>query len=176
MNRYSRWVLLGVVTAGIGLWPVAGALAAEDRDACAMLQQADVEAAFAPRKFGAGKPGFAVKSTKTRAAVSSCTYTSRGTTIKDMVTVSLGLRRAPSDATAITPEAAKAGSIQLKATPVDVAGLGNGAYWVNLGSSVQLNVFRGKREWLLFSSGGRTLDNNAVLAGLTKIAKATVAR
>jgi hypothetical protein len=180
MCRYSRWVLLGVVAAGVGLWPVAGALAAEDREACAMLQKADVEAAFAPRKFDSGKPGFAMAATKTRAAVSSCTYTSRGAKTKDMVTVSLGVRRAPSDATGTTPEAAKAGAVQLKATPVDVDGLGNGAYWVNLGSSafpvIQLNVFRGKREWLVFGSGARTLDKNAVLAGLTKVAKATLDR
>ena len=72
------------------------------------------------------------------------------------------------------------GAVKLKASPVDVAGLGHGAYWVNLGSSafpvIELNVFRGKREWLVFSSGARTLDKNVVLAGLTKIAKATVAR
>lgn len=180
MNQYSRWFLLGVVTAGVGLWPVAGVLAAEDRDACAMLQKADVEAAFSPRKFDPGKPGFAVKSSKTRAAVSSCTYTSRGATIKDMVTVSLVVRRAPSDESAITPEAAKAGAVKLKASPAEVPGLGNGAYWVNLGSStfpvIELNVFKGKREWLVFSSGARTLDNSAVLSGLTKIAKATAAR
>jgi len=180
MSRYSRWVLLGVVTAGVGLWPVAGALAAEGRDACAMLQKADVEAAFAPRKFDSGKPGYAVKGSSTRAAVSSCTYTSRGATVKDMVTVTLVVRRAPSDASGTTPGAARAGAVKLKVTPVDVAGLGNGAYWVNLGSSafpvIELNVFRGKREWLVFSSGARTLDKNVVLAGLTKIAKATVAR
>jgi len=180
MNLYSRWLLLGVVTAGAGLWPVAGAWAAKDRDACAMLQKADVEAAFFPRKFDSGKPGYAVKSSETRAAVSSCTYTSRGATLKDMVTVTLGLRHAPSDATATTPEAAKAGAVKLKATPVDVEGLGSGAYWVNLGSSafpmIQLNVFRGKREWLIFSSGARTLDKNAVLAGLTQIAKAAAVR
>ena len=33
MSRYSRWVLLGAVTAGVGLWPVAGVLAAEGGDA-----------------------------------------------------------------------------------------------------------------------------------------------
>jgi hypothetical protein len=165
-----------MVTAGIGLWPITGALAAEDRDACAMLQKADVEVAFAPRKFDSGKPGFAMKASKTRAAVSSCTYTSKGATVKDMVTVGLNLRRATRDATGITPEAAKAGAVQLKAIPVDVAGLGEGAYWVNLGSSVELNVFRGKREWLIFGSRAKRLDNDAVLAGLTKIAKATLAR
>jgi len=176
MNRYNRWVLLGVVTAGIGLWPVTGAWADEDKDACAMLRQADVEAAFAPRKFDSGKPGFAMKAGKTWAAVSSCTYTSKGATVKDRVTVDLNLRRAPNDATGTTPEAAKVGAVQLKATPVDVAGLGDGAYWVNIGGSVQLNVFRGKRVWLIFGGRAKQLDNEAVLEQLTKVAKATLAR
>jgi len=180
MNRYSQWILSGVVTAGVGLWPVAGALAAEVRDACAMLHKADVEAAFFPRKFDSGNPGYAVKSSETRAAVSSCTYTSRGATVKDMVTVTLGVRRAPNSALAITPEAVRASAVQRKARPVDVAGLGKGAYWIAIGSIAypvfELNVFRGKRVWLVFSSGARTLDKSVVLAGLTKIAKATTAR
>lgn len=180
MGRYSQWILLGVVTAGVGLWPVACTWAAVDRDACAVLQKADVEAAFAPRKFDSGYPGYAVKGSKTRAAVSSCTYTSRGATLKDMVTVTLVLRRAPSAAAAMTPEAAKAGAVQLKEKPVDMPGLGTGAYWVTIGSIAfpvfELNVFRGKREWLVFSSGARTMDKSAVLAGLTKIAQATIAR
>jgi hypothetical protein len=180
MNRFSLLVLLGVLTAGVGLWPVTGALAATDRDACAMLQKADVETAFFPRKFDSGKPGYAVKSSETRAAVSSCTYTSRGATIQDMVTVTLAVRRAPNSALAITPEAVRASAVQRKTRPVDVAGLGKGAYWVNIGSIAypvfELNVFRGKREWLVFSSGARTLDKSAVLDGLKKIAKVTVAR
>lgn len=176
MNRISRWVLLGVVTASIGLGSVSGAWAADDRDACAMLQKADVEAAFAPRKFDSGKAGFAMKASKSRAAVSSCTYTSRGAKIKDMVTVNLSVRRAPSDETGMTPEAAKVGAAKLSGTPVDVAGLGNGAYMVDLGSGIQLNVFRGKREWLIFGSMAKTLDNNAILTALSKIAKATIAR
>lgn len=147
MSRYRRWVLLGVFTAGVGLWPAAAALAASGREACAMLRKADVEAAFSPRKFDSGRPGYTVKSPKTRVAVSSCTYTSRSVTAKDMVTVTLGVRRATSDATATTPEVAKAVAVQLKATPVDVAGLGKGAYWVTIGSSAfpvfELNVFRG---------------------------------
>jgi hypothetical protein len=40
----------------------------------------------------------------------------------------------------------------------------------------ELNVFRGKREWMVFSSGARTLDKSAILSGLTKIAHATIAR
>jgi hypothetical protein len=179
MNRYSRF-LSGVVTAGILLWPATGAWAAEGKDACAILRKTDVESAFSPRKFDSGKPGYAVKGSKTRAEVSSCTYTSRGATAKDMITVTLGVRRAPSNATATTPEASKAAALQLKAKPVDLAGLGKGAYWVSLGSSAypvfELHVFKSRREWMVFSSGARTLNKSAILAGLTKIAKATLAR
>jgi hypothetical protein len=176
MNRY----ILLVVAAGVLFWPVSGALAASDGDACAMLQKVDVEAAFAPRTFDSGKPGFAMKASKSNAAVSSCTYTSKDAMARDRVTVSLKVRRAPSDETGITPAAAKDGAAQLKARPVDVPAAGQGAYWVSLGSSalpsIQLNVFRGKRDWLIFSSSARTLDNDAVLAGLTKVAKATAVR
>jgi hypothetical protein len=176
MIRFNRYFLLGMIMAGIGLCPIASASAAEKGDACAMLHKEDVEAAFAPRKFDSGKPGFAVKSSPTRAAVTSCTYTSQGGTTKETVTITLGVRRAPSDATGTTPEAAKAGAIQLKATPIKLDGLGKGAYMMKLGNSIQLNVFRGKREWLIFGGNARALDNEAVLAGLMKIAQATLAR
>lgn len=176
MNEYSRWILWGGVTAALGLWPVAGTWAADDRDACAMLHKVDVEAAFAPRAFDAGTPGFALKGSKSMAAVSNCTYNSRGATTKDMLTVTLGVRRAQNDATGVTPETAKAGAVQLKATPMDVAGLGDSAYWIRLGGGVQLNVFKGKREWLTFGARSKALDDPAILAALTKVAKATTAR
>ena len=176
MNRYNQWVLLAMVTTGIGLWSIAGASAAEDRDACTMLHKEDVEAAFSPREFDSVQPGFSVKSSPKRAGVTSCTYTARGATTRDTVTVTLGVRSAPSDATGTPPAAAKAGAVQLKTRPVDVSGLGEGAYMVSLGSSIQLNVFRGKREWLIFACRARTLTDDAILLGLTKIAKATLAR
>lgn len=160
--------------------PAAAAYAADNRDACAILEKADVEAAFSPLKFDSGKPGIIVKSANTIADVSRCTYISSGTTAKDMVTVSLLARRAPTDETGTTPEAARAGAIKLKAKPVEVAGLGKGAYWVNLGSKslpmIQLNVFRGKREWLIFSSGAKSMDTKSLLDRLTKTAKAASAR
>jgi hypothetical protein len=176
MKRYSQWILSALVTAAIGLCQHNGAWAAEDKDACAMLQKANVEAAFSARTFDTGTPSFAVKGSKSMAAVSSCTYTSKGASRKDTVTVGLNVRLAPSDATATTPEAAKAGAIQLKGTPVDVAGLGQGAYWGSMVRGIQLNVFRGKREWLIFGSTAKTMDNDSVLAALTKIAQTTLAR
>ena len=176
MYRNNRRLMFALAAAGVVLWPVSGAWASDDVNACAMLQQGDVEAAFAPRKFDSGKLGVSLKATQTRAAVSSCTYTSKGATINDMVTVTLNVRHATSDAIGTTAEAAKAGAVHLNAAPVDVAGLGDGAYMINYGSNIQLNVFRGKREWLVFGSRAKKLDDKAILAGLTRIAKATLAR
>jgi hypothetical protein len=178
MSRLGQWVLLGAITTVAGLLPGSAALADDTRDACSMLQTKAVEAAFAPRKFEPGKPGMAIKGSKSWAGITSCSYTSRGATIKEMLSVTLNVRRAQNDATATTPAAAKAGVVKLKATPVDVAGLGDNAYWANLGSNafpvIQLNVFRGKYEWMIFGSSSRTMDKNAMLAGLTRIAKATM--
>jgi hypothetical protein len=143
------------------------------------MLKTDVEAAFAPRKFDAGSSEPATKGTAKLAAVSSCTYSTIGTSAKDMVSVTLLARRAPTDATGTTSAQARSGAAQLKSTPVDVSGLGEGAYWVNLGSvsrpSIQLNVFRGKRDWFIYGVGGK-MDEATVLASLTKIAKATSTR
>ena len=163
-----------------GLWPGSSALAAQDWDACAMLLKADVEAAFAPRVFSPGTPGHdKPKSSPKLADVSSCTYSSPGAFAKDRLSATLLARRSPDDASGVTPQAAREGAIKLKGIPVDVAGLGEGAYWLNLGSSafpvIQLNVFRGKREWFIFSISGRAIDSNAALAGLMKMAKAVAA-
>lgn len=157
------------------------AQAEEKWDACSMLKQADVEAAFAPRKFDSGTPGKTlVKSSPTLAAVSQCTYTSSGATARDRITVSLLARRAPSDASGVTPQAARAGAMQLKATPADIAGLGDGAYTVNMGSAafpvIQVNVFRGKRDWLVFGCVGMKLDQSVAIDGLKKIAAAALSR
>ena len=150
-------------------------------DACAFLLKADVDAAFAPRTFTLepkGRPDIA--STGQLAAVSTCTFASRGASVRDLLTVSLLARRAPSDASGVTVATAKSGAAQLKATPVDVTGLGDAAYWVNLGSanrpSIQLNVFKGPRVWLVFSASAGGLNVDATVEHLTKIAQAALAR
>jgi hypothetical protein len=80
----------------------------------------------------------------------------------------------------VTPAAAREGAVQLKTTPVAVEGLGEGAYWINMGGAsspfIQLNVFRGKREWLIFGASGRKLDVPATVASLTRLAKGSPAR
>jgi len=187
MSWTRRQAALAVIAVGAGLWPAAEAHGAPALapDACGLLRKADVEAAFAPRAFGDGKAGPVVvkvtpKNAHHLAAVTDCTVTSTEVSARERLTVGLNLRRAPTDATGVTPEQARAGAAALKAEPVAVAGLGAGAYWVNLGSSsrpaVQLNVFRGQREWLIFAASGAKLDPAALLAGLTQVARATVAR
>lgn len=97
-------------------------------------------------------------------------------TLARCCTRSTGGRRAPSDETGITPDAAKAGAIQLKASPIAVDGLAKAAYWVNMGGSIQLNVFQDKRVWLIFGSRAKMLDDTLVLEKLTQLTKATLAR
>jgi hypothetical protein len=178
MLKFSQWLQIGILSAG--MWATADVKADGDPDACKAMQKADVETAFAPRKFDAGSPGPVIKGSAKLASVSSCTYSAAGATVRDMVSVTLMVRRAPTDATGTTPAQARQGAAQLKTTPFDVSDLGDGAYWVNIGSaatpSIQLNVFRGKREWLIFSSFGGKMDSNAALANLTKVAKMTLAR
>jgi hypothetical protein len=175
--RFPMAVVLLAVSASM----VRGEGVSGPLDACALMSKADVEAAFAPRLFGAGEPGrgnFA--GTAKLASVSSCSFTSRGASLREMLTVSILARRAPSDQAGTTAAMAKAGAVQLHATPVDVSGLGDAAYWVNLGSArrpiIQLNVLKGKRLWLIFSASAATLGTDAALASLTKVAKATLAR
>ena len=150
-------------------------------DACALMLKSDVDAAFAPRVFREGEKGrgdFA--GTAKLATVASCTFTSRGASLRDLLTVGVLARRAPSDKGGVTVAAAKDGAVKLNMTPVDVPGLGNAAYWVNMGSSVrpivQLNVLKGKRLWLVFSASASKLDTDAALSSLTKVATATLKR
>lgn len=156
-------------------------------DACALVLKADVDAAFVPRVFGNGEKqrGYPAGTAKL-ATVSGCTFTSRGASVREMMVVSILARRAPNDKTGITVAKAKEGAVKLNAelklnaAPVDVPGLGDAAYWIDLGSSarptIALNVFKGQRLWLVYSSMAPKGGADAALAGLTKLAKATLGR
>ena len=154
---------------------------AQGAGACAVLLKADVEAAFTPRVFKDGEKGpgdFA--GTAKYASVSNCTYSSKGASFRDLLTVGIVVRRAPTDQSGVTLAVAKDGAVKLKMTPVDVPGLGDAAYWVNMGSAkrpnLQLNVLKGKRLWLIFGATAAGLDIDKALAGLTKVAQATLPR
>lgn len=177
MPKCRSWFSTGMLAAALICAADIGA--AEGPDACKLMQKADVEAAFAPRKFDGGTLSQPVKGSAKLPTVSDCIYTSQGASIREILSVSVSVRRAPTDATGMTPAQARLGAAAFKATVTDVSGLGDGAYWVNLGTakspSLQLNVFRGKREWRLFAAAGR-MDVDTGLANLTKIAKATMER
>jgi len=150
-------------------------------DACAVVMKADVDAAFAPRHFEDGEKGRGNSAGTDRlAAVSTCTFTSRGAKASERMTVSIVSRRAPSDDAGITIAVAKEGAVKLNTTPVDVPGLGDSAYWVNLGSSkhpvIELNVFKGRRLWLIYSAAGSQLESEDVVAELTTLAQTTLGR
>ena len=151
-------------------------------DACALVQKAEVDAAFAPRVFGNGEKGASdMAGTDRLAAVSTCTFTSTGPSARELMTVSIFVRRAPSDAMGVSLATAKEGAVKLNAPPpVDVSGLGDSAYWINLGSSslpnIQLNVFKGQRVWFIFSATTRRLETDTALSGLTKVAEASLGR
>ena len=159
----------------------AAAPAAASLGACALLLKADIDAAFAPRVFTVepqNRPD--TKGTTSMASVSRCTYASRGASVREMMTVGLVARQAQNDASGVTVAVAKEGAAKLNATPVDVPGLGDAAYWINLGSAqrpvIELNVFIGPRLWLVFSGSAPTLDTDTALAHLRQVAEAALAR
>lgn len=149
--------------------------------ACVLVTKADVDAAFAPRVFTVEPETTPdIAGTDRIAAVSACTYASRGASIREMITVGALVRRAPADAAAVTVATAKAGAVKLNATPVDVPALGDAAYWINLGSAtrpiVELNVFVGPRLWLVFSASAPTLSVEVAVAELRKVAETALGR
>ena len=143
--------------------------------ACSLITSADVNAAFAPRIFEVDNSGPAQRRSTKYAEVSNCTFVSKGATIRDLATVTVSVRLAASDEYGVGIDKMKAGVVALKGTPVDVAGVGDGAFWVNLGSSArpirQLTVAKGKRIWLTFGEGSPALSDAEAVERLTRLAK-----
>lgn len=158
----------------------AAAALAQPLDPCALMRKSDLEAVF-PRSFEAGIPGPPQAGTAKKAAVASCTYTSPAPQPRDMLSVSFVVRRSPEGMKGISLETAKAGAVQVKATPVDVPGLGDGAYWINLNTesapNYQLNVMAGGgRYWLIFSTFGLRMEPAKAIPMLSTLARNTLPR
>lgn len=174
-------VLKAFATMAAGaLTALAGVAQAQPMDPCAMIRKADLETVFS-RSFEAGIAGPPQAGTAKRAAVASCTYTSPAPQPRDMLSVSFVVRRSPEGMKGISLETAKAGAVQVKATPVDVPGLGDGAYWINLNTEAspnyQLNVMAGGgRYWLIFSSFGLRLEPAKAIPMLSTLARVTLPR
>jgi hypothetical protein len=173
-----RWYRsFGVALCAFWAWQPAGSTTL---DSCALLQKSDVQAAFSPRTFESGTPGPVQPGTAKLAAVASCTYTSPAPSPRDIVSVTLLTRRSPDGVKGVSMEAMKAGVVQLKGTPVDVPGLGDGAFWANLGTdshpSYLLNVMVGTRYWLTFSTAGVKTEPQRAIQTLTGLAKRVLPR
>ena len=177
MGRWPK--VLAAAAAGM-LMTLSASARAEKLDPCAMMTKAELEAAFS-RTFDAGTAGPPQAGTAKRAAVASCTYTSAAPQPRDMLSVTLVVRRSPEGMKGISLETAKAGAVQVKAKPVDVPGLGDGAYWINLGTDVapnyQLNVMAGGgRYWLILSTWGLRTEPGRAIEVITRLARTTLPR
>lgn len=179
-----KYKIAGCIAVAImGATGFASISAAVDMEACDIVTTSDVNAQFAPRVFVIDKSGpKAPKLPAKYAQVSNCTFVSKGSSVRDMVVVTVTLRRAPSNETGTTVKMMKDGAVQLGATPVDVAGLGDSAYWVSLGGRAlkrpnrQLNVAKGKRIWLIFGTSEPKISDDEAVARLTKIAQAALGK
>ena len=112
MSKYILSLLLAFLGAG---WILLGDVhAADSLDSCKMMLKTNVESAFAPRKFDEGSLFQTITGSAKQAAVSECIYTSKGASIKEMLSVSLLARRAPTDALGMSPAQARASALTLK--------------------------------------------------------------
>ncbi len=178
-QSFAKCLTVVVLVAGAFSTPSALAAASQGApkslDACSLITKADVNAAFAPRIFEVDNSGPVQRLSTKYAEVSNCTFVSKGATIRDLATVTVSVRVATSDEYGVGIDKMKAGAVALKGTPVDIAGVGDGAYWVNLGSSArpvrQLAVAKGKRLWLTFGEGSPALSDAEAVERLTRLAK-----
>ncbi|MFM7067490.1 MAG: hypothetical protein ACKO0U_11800 [Gammaproteobacteria bacterium] len=94
-----------------------------------------------------------------------------------MMSVTVIVTTAPSDGAQRTVEQMKAGlqSLGMKAVPTDLPGLGDGAYWVNLGSdrrsAVAVNVNHEPRTWLTVSESSADQEVAITVERLAEIAR-----
>ena len=154
-------------------------------DACVLITAEDLATVFAPRAFTVDTSGPTPRNRPGKAkqaAVTTCTFVSAGATLRDLMSITVMVRTTPEGTPHPTVDEMKKGAISLGlgAKPVDVSGLGDGAYWVNLGSAqrsaVAVNVDHGARHWLTVSesSSGANVDETA--AQLTKLAAIALGR
>ncbi len=148
----------------------AGSFAAGPLDACALVSQAEAEAALgvtlaAPRHDGLSSEGDAET-----AAASTCRYDASDPTSPS---ASVFIRRAAGDENTPAAIAATRSSVEELAQSelTDVNDLGDTAFW----GAGQLNVFSGSRYYLIVSVNGAA-DDAGALAAARRLAEAALAR
>ncbi len=160
-------------------------LTAEAPDACTLVTTDELAAIFPTRSFTLdnmppekrNKPGG-----PRRNAVSSCTFISNGASIPDMMTVSVVLITAYSDEAQPSIEKMQSGlsTLGLKISHKTIEGLGDGAYWYNIGgnrrSGVVVNVMRNPRYWLAISESSSGQEEAATVSRLTEVTRHALGR
>jgi hypothetical protein len=176
----------GTRTAAVSGEPAADAGARPDtRDACELVTTTELATVYAPRTFAVDTTGPVSRNRVGKAnenSMTTCTFSSASASVRDLVTVTVMVVTSPSDAAQRTVDQMKTGvmSLGLNAKPVDVAGLGDGAYWVNLGSTQRsafaLNVKDGARRWLTIGESSSGQRDEETLSRLTKLAGLALAK
>lgn len=154
-------------------------------DACDLLSPGELGEIFLSRVFTVNNEGPVPRNQPggpNRSSVTSCTFVSDTVSPQDMLSITVVLSIAPSDARQPTTAAMKSGvtSLGIGATPVDIAGLGDDAYWVNLGSdrrsAVAVNVRHEPRMWLTVSESSAGQEVQLTVERLTGLARRALAR
>ena len=153
-------------------------------DACKLISPQELGEIFAGRTFVIDNSGPVARNQQGGAnknALTTCTFVSAGVSVEDKNVVTLLVKTAPNDAAHHSTEVMKAGVKQLGlgVEPSDIPGLGDGAYWVNLGtrrSAVQVNVKHDPRIWLVVSESSSGQDVSTTVARLSDIARRVLPR
>jgi hypothetical protein len=153
-------------------------------DACALVLPQELADIFSGRSFVIDNSGPTARNQPggaSRNMTTSCTFVSAGASVQEMMVVSLLVTVAPNDGAQQTIEAMKAGVVQLGlgAEPTDIPGLGDGAYWVNLGgqrTAVTVNVKHDPRIWLAVSESSRGQEVSMTVGHLGDVARRVLSR
>lgn len=161
----------------------ASAATAAAPDACQLVAPAELAEIFSGRTFvvDTSSPAPPPPSGPGRNMIATCTFVSEGASVADMMVLTLLVTIAPRDSAQASVEAMKTGvlSVSPGAQPADIPGLGDGAYWVNLGgqrSGVSVNVKHDPRTWLTVSESSSVQDVSLTVDRLTAIARGVLAR
>lgn len=152
-------------------------------DACGLVTPEALGALFEGRSFvidhtspsprnRAGAPG--------QNTITSCTFVSAAPEVRDILAITILVTIAPSDGAHQSVAAMKAGAQSLGLSPpVDIPGLGDGAYWVNAGtaqrSAIAINVQHNPRIWLTVSESSVGQDTALTVDRLTAVARQALA-
>jgi hypothetical protein len=153
-------------------------------DACALVLPQELADIFSGRSFVIDNSGPTARNQPggaSRNMTTSCTFVSAGASVQEMMVVSVIVTVAPDDGAQQTIEAMKAGveSLGLGADPADIPGLGDGAYWVNLGgqrTAVTVNVKHDPRIWLAVSESSRGQEVSMTVGHLGDVARRVLSR